>query len=104
GCGVRAGGRRAVCLRAVLWAAGCEIAPARVNRECAWTNDPSTARDENHLAVDATVAEDLAIRYADARRGFGSGHYVDQRTYAAAREERLTATIGTIAAPHGVDP
>ena len=48
---------------------GCFDA-ARLNDRCEWTHDPAGAADEAHLTDDATVAEELAIRFADARRAY----------------------------------
>src|SRR5947207_11509149 len=53
----------------------------RLNENCEWTNDPSLALDsrtlsgERHLANDAVIAEELAIRYADTQCGRRSGHF-----------------------------
>ena len=99
----RAIGVHTLLLLVPLCTCACAIAPERVNTDCAWTHDARGAADESHLRTDATVAEDRAIRYADAHAGFRSGHYVDQRNYAAARERCLTAMIDAVAASHGVD-
>jgi hypothetical protein len=49
------------------------------------------------------VAEELAIRYADAHYGFRSGHHAGPRAYDAARDRCLVTLFDTIAANHGVD-
>src|SRR5262249_48410081 len=90
-----------------LYGPACAIDPGRVNTACEWAHDAAapldTARDERHLIADVTVAEELAIRYADATRGFRSGHYVSQGQYVQTREQCLFALFSTIAATHNVD-
>jgi hypothetical protein len=58
--------------------------------------------DAHHLSDDATVAEALAIRYADATRGRRSGHYAGDAEYVAARDRCMTSLFGTIARTHHV--
>src|SRR2546430_13176467 len=89
-------------------ASGCEVARERVNSSCEWAFDPpvrldrQSAGDERHLIRDAAVAEDLAIRYADAQRGFRSGHYAGEVEYAGTWERCLSILFEVIADQHGV--
>jgi hypothetical protein len=61
---------------------GC-IARDRVNKSCEWTGDtkfpldPRNPAHQEHLIEDAQLAEELAIRYADAEFGrrFGVEHH-----------------------------
>lgn len=94
--------------RAVWLAAGtclCIALPAcgpreRVNARCEWTGDSggaldlSRSEDWQHLVTDAQLAEDLAVRYADAAEARGIG-----------RRERarcMGTLMATIRARHGV--
>jgi hypothetical protein len=87
---------------------GC-VARNRVNPSCQWTNDPPShldvrrSGDVQHLMNDAMVAEELAIRYADATRGHRSGHFAGSDEYAAARERCLATLLAVAASTHGVD-
>src|SRR5262249_53874438 len=69
---------------------GC-VARNRVNPNCRWTNDSSMRLDVGrsadvwHLMNDAMVAEDVAIRYADATKGRGSGHFSGWDEYESMR-------------------
>jgi hypothetical protein len=90
-------------------AGGC-VARNRINSNCRWTNDASSGRDSGqptdvqHLMTDAMVAEDLAIRYADATRGRRSGHFVGWAEYEAAREHCMAILFAAAARTHNVDP
>ncbi len=97
--------RTAVLLLCVAGAsAACVIAPERVNVDCKWTHDAAARLDdESHLSRDVTVAEELAIRYADAHYGYRSGHHAGARAYDAAQDQCLATLVDTIAANHGVD-
>jgi hypothetical protein len=87
--------------------AGC-VAHSRVNANCDWTNDSASrlnlgrSGDVRHLLNDATVAEDLAIRYADATRGHRSGHFAGPDEYTSARERCLATLVNVAAVNHGV--
>ena len=81
---------------------GC-IDRARVNERCEWTGDsrvpinPQTAVNR-HLVADAQLAEELAIRWADAEHGRltgykGHGGYVEQGTARDACMARLATAI-----------
>jgi hypothetical protein len=95
------------CLALLLCLPGC-VARDRLNSDCRWTGD--TVRlldlhdrgDENHLLGDVTLAEELAIRAADVRRGHRSGHYDGDAVYAAARESCMATLFDAIAASHRV--
>jgi hypothetical protein len=58
--------------------------------------------DDRHLLDDVTLAEELAIRAADVRRGHRSGRFDGDATYAAARESCLGTLFDAIAASHRV--
>jgi hypothetical protein len=98
-------------LGVALVAPGCAIVPAaRINDTCRWSQEPSrpldlrARSDRTHLTADAVLAEELAIRFADATAGFRSGHYAGADAYAAARERCLTRLLGTVADAHAVAP
>ncbi len=91
-----------LCVAAV--SSACIIAPERVNVDCQWTHDAAARLDdESHLSRDVAVAEELAIRYADAHYGYRSGHHAGARVYEAAGDQCLATLFDTIAATHGVD-
>jgi hypothetical protein len=102
------GRRLAVVFLAAVGASTC-VARNRINTTCDWTNDaPSRldirrSADVQHLVNDATVAEDLAIRFADATRGHRSGHFAGLDEYAAARERCMASLVATVASSHSVD-
>lgn len=85
---------------AVLVSAGC-VPASRLNADCTWTRhqngslDLSGAADRRHLAQDLIVAEELAVRYADARvpppRGPTRDTCLAQLTATIARDHALTA-------------
>jgi hypothetical protein len=54
------------------------------------------------LPYDAEVAEDLAIRYADAQRGPHSGHFESMAHYGQVRDQRIAEMFKTVASRHGV--
>ena len=87
---------------------GC-IARERINLHCEWTHDTSAPlnvsvrADRRHLAMDAWVAEDLSIRYADTLRGHRSGHWAGPAEYSGTRDRCLAQLVATIAARHGVE-
>ena len=86
---------------------GCAALADR-SAPCDWTNEPAATLDlrnasqRRHLAGDALAAEDVAIRYADARRGHRSGNYDGAAAYRDARERCMAALFETIASRHGV--
>jgi hypothetical protein len=54
------------------------------------------------LRHDAEVAEDTAIRFADAHSGLHSGHFESMAEYGRVRDQRMTELFKTVAAQHGV--
>ncbi len=88
---------------------GC-IARDRVNTACQWTGDaafPLDPRDpahRAHLAGDAHLAEELAIRYADAEHGrrFGVGHHGGLLEGGRVRQRCLSQMLHAIESAHGV--
>jgi hypothetical protein len=101
-----------VCRSAVMKRLGLAIALAgaigcvdreRINAACAWTGDSPFALQlsnddhQEHLAADADLVVDLAIRYADATAGrMASPNWVRQR------DERRTKLAAIVAARHGI--
>ena len=87
---------------------GC-IARNRVNDNCQWTGDARTrldiqrSADIRHLMNDATIAEDVAIRYADATRGRRSGHFAGWDDYESTRERCMTSLFAAAADAHNVE-
>jgi hypothetical protein len=82
---------------------GC-IDRDRVNRHCEWTGDtafhidPRNGAHQQHLVHDAQLAEDLAVRYADAehlrRFGYdGHGGLIDKGGVVGDCMARLVSTI-----------
>lgn len=95
-------------------AAACPscIDRARVNRTCGWTGDakfPVDAQNpehQKHLVADAQLAEDLAIRYADAEfnRLYGyeaHGGLIDR---GRVRNECMASLVTAIENNHAVTP
>jgi hypothetical protein len=101
--------RRLPCLTLLLCLPGC-VAQDCLNADCRWIGDSvrpldlSNRGDDRHLIDDVTLAEELAIRAADVRRGHRSGRYDGDATYAAARESCMDALFDAIAASHHVAP
>jgi hypothetical protein len=88
---------------------GC-IGRERLNGTCEWTHDPTFPVDlqyrahQQHLIDDVQAAEELAIRYADARRGHRSGHFSAMDDYVQAREQCMASMFDVIATNHHIDP
>jgi len=87
---------------------GCSRHP-QPNSNCEWpqetaerTLNPSHPSQQRHLSDDAEFAEDLAIRYADARRGPRSGHFEGMAEYVRTRDQCMTALFKVIGSCHGV--
>jgi hypothetical protein len=101
--------RRLPCLALLLCLPGC-VARDRLNADCRWSGDAARPldlndrRDDRHLIDDVTLAEELAIRAADVRRGHRSGRYDGDATYAAARESCMDALFDAIVASHHLAP
>jgi hypothetical protein len=93
----------AVCLSACL-------PRDRLNTNCEWTMDPARAldlsgdRDRQHLYLDADLAEDLSIRYADAehRRRFGYGGHGGLIDSGAVRRGCMDTLFADVARTHAV--
>jgi hypothetical protein len=92
----------------LLCCAGCINAPRNPN--CAWSDEPGMPLDLNqaahqrHLNADARVAEELAIRHADATRGHRSGQYAGPDEYHRTRDECLAALSREISSRHQLQP
>ena len=101
--------RSLACLAVLLCSAGC-VTRDRLNAECRWTGDVARPldlhdrSDDRHLLDDVTLAEELAIRAADVRRGHRSGRFDGDVSYAAARESCMGTLFEVIAASHRVPP
>jgi hypothetical protein len=88
---------------------GC-IDRNRVNRTCEWTGDtafPIDTRDaahQKHLVADAQLAEELAIRHADAEFGrrFGVEHHGGLLDSGRFRNECLSRMFSAIENNHAV--
>src|SRR5260370_41786603 len=92
----------------LVCSSGC-IARERLNAHCQWSHDAASPRDignavdQAHLSNDAMVAEELAIRYADAQRGHRSGHFAGMDEYVKTREQCMATFFGVIAKNHRVN-
>jgi hypothetical protein len=88
---------------------GCAGGGSRSLR-CAWPDEAArrldlrTNADQRHLNADARVAEELAIRYADVRRGHRSGHFSGFEEYHRTRDQCLASLAGEIANRHAISP
>ena len=90
---------------------GC-IDRNRVNQTCEWTSDtvfpidPQNAAHQKHLVADAQLAEELAIRHADAEFGrrFGIEHHGGLIDNGRFREECLSRLFRSIENNHHVTP
>jgi hypothetical protein len=88
----------------VCCCAGC--APGPFDSKCDWPEEPAstldlrTSADRRHLNADARIAEEIAIRHADATRGRRSGHYQGSDEYQRSRERCLSTLSAAIAETH----
>ena len=88
---------------------GC-IDRNQVNNTCQWPGDarflinPQNPSHQAHLVADAQLAEELAIRYADAEFGrrFGVEHHGGLLDDGRFRRECLSRMFGAIESTHGV--
>lgn len=86
---------------------GC-IDRSRVNKTCAWTGDSSFRVDSRdsahqwHLVADAQLAEELAIRYADAEFGRLHGYEAHGGLEGSVRQTCMAQLVATIERSHGV--
>ena len=99
---------RAVTLAALAAAvAGC-LDRTRVNTTCQWTPERAGALDvavwpqQRHLYADVEIAEELAIRYADAvhRERFGYGGHGGLIENGRLRDRCMATLLGAIASTH----
>lgn len=82
----------------------------RVNKNCAWTNDTAFPLDlqnpahQQHLIYDGQLAEDLAIRFADAehKRLFGSEAHGGLIEGGRLRERCMARLVDVIEQSHAV--
>lgn len=87
---------------AVLLVTGACVRRDGRNADCRWpAESPPAAANAWHLASDAELAEDLAIRYADTHHGLRTPGYVSGEAYVAARDRCLGTLLGTAARAHG---
>jgi hypothetical protein len=86
----------------------CSGGPA-INPHCDWPDEPHTlldlqrGGDRRHLGADVRRAEQIAIRYADLKRGHRSGRYQGPDEYHRTREQCFAGLSETIASHHGID-
>jgi hypothetical protein len=86
------------------------IDPARVNKACEWTRDTAFPIDWNdpahrqHLVSDAQLAEDLAIRNADAEfdKRFGIEHHGGLIDDGHFRDDCMARLVAVITTNHAV--
>jgi hypothetical protein len=97
-------------LTPLLWLTclvGCSSG-ALPNSDCEWSKenagplDLSQSMQARHLSGDAERAEDLAIRYADARRGPHSGHFEGSAAYGRTRDQCMASLFQIVGSNHGV--
>lgn len=86
------------CARHALPNSNCEW-PQEASPGALNLNQPSQQR---HLSADTEFAEDIAIRYADARSGPHSGHFQGMAEYARTRDECMATLFTVIASSHHV--
>jgi hypothetical protein len=94
------------------WARYCPgcIERRRVNASCDWTGDSpyppdgQAAAQRRHLIADAQLAEELAVRYADAEFNRHYGYDGHGGLEGSARATCMTRLVATIARSHRVGP
>ena len=92
--------RCAIVMVVALGASGCVRRDGR-NSDCTWPAETSShSASPRHLSADAELAEDLAIRYADAHFGIRSPNPSEQ--YPAERDRCMQRLFAEIAKEHGV--
>jgi hypothetical protein len=78
------------------------------NSDCRWSTktphrlDLRSAAARTHLRQDVQLAEDLAIRYADAHNGPHSGHFESWAAYNGARDLCMDSLFANVASNDGV--
>ena len=90
---------------------GC-VDRTRANKDCAWTGDTAFAVDmldvghQRHLAADAHLAEELAVRHADleTKRRIGVEHHGGLLDDGRFRRECLDRMLQSIERSHAVTP
>jgi len=90
---------------------GC-LDRTRVNQSCVWAGDTTFRIDHNirahqqHLVQDAQLAEDLAVRYADAahERRYGSPGHGGLIEHGRVVKACMARLVTTIERTHGVTP
>jgi len=93
----------------ILCLTGCTRRNPRTSN-CEWFSEPAStldlgkASDRQHLSDDVLIAEDLAIRYADALRGPRSGHFEGLDEYARTRHQCMVTLFTAIQKNHSVTP
>jgi hypothetical protein len=81
---------------------GCVRRDGR-NNDCKWPAEISgRSADARHLSLDAELAEDLAIRYADTHHGLHTPNWVSIEVYDAARDRCMGSLFEQVAREHGV--
>ena len=101
------------CLRIALLLLVCTcgcIDRTRTNSGCEWTRDSAypldltSPADQGHLVADAQLAEELAVRYADAqhKRQFGYQGHGGLIDHGRVYRECLTGLVGVIERSHEV--
>jgi hypothetical protein len=84
----------------VAGATGC-VRRDGINSDCRWPGEiPHNPVSAHHLSADAELAEDLAIRYADAHFGLHSPN--PSESYPDERDQCMARLFGKIANEHGV--
>lgn len=98
-------------LGVLVVSSGC-IDGTRVNSRCDWTGDsrfpidPRNTTGQQHLVADAQLAEELAIRYADAehKRLFGYEGHGGLIAQGRVRNECMARLVALIENNHAVGP
>jgi hypothetical protein len=91
--------RSALTLVVLSCSTGCTLHP-KTNSNCQWTS----TQGNRSLYYDAEIAEDLAIRYADAHRGLNSRNFEGLPQYARARDQCMSQLFEAVANQHSVTP
>lgn len=88
---------------AILLVTGACVRRDGRNADCRWPAESQLATPSAwHLASDAELAEDLAIRYADTHHGLRTTGYVSGEAYVAARDRCLGTLFEAAALAHGI--
>ena len=87
-----------ISLLTLAFLAGC-TRPSQPGIGCEWHEYQGEKRPHRE---DAEIAEDTAIRYADAHAGLRTGRYEGPELYVATREKCMEVLFAAIAKNHGV--